>query len=324
NRIFKHDSASAYTDPNRHSFPNPKPIVYDVVVATPTLEVGVDMDGVTDVVTHKAIRNVSSYRQKGGRAGREPLSDVTVSTLISRRPGDFLHYRSPYRLIHKELVEPVPLAIENRAVKRAHAYMAVFDWLTMEECDIDVVAPSDSASGDPLSARIERAVSLMQDRITSLRRHIKDSSELRPDEVNRAIGMVEAHLRLFLEEVNTDFGTITVAEWAFKKHLESGDIGPVDAGGAPSGRAERRVSSAMKSINDNYDILKHEAGLILPSSVIELIDIITRLLDAASEALFSEASEKLQRAIADWGDVVDEDYSIEIDIVSGSLGSLGG
>ena len=81
-----------------------KDVLYDVVVATPTLEVGIDMDNVTDVLTHKAIRNIASYRQKVGRAGRKEFTDVSTSTLISRRPGDFQHYRSPYRLITKKMV----------------------------------------------------------------------------------------------------------------------------------------------------------------------------------------------------------------------------
>ena len=36
----------------------------DIAIATPTLEVGVDMNNVTEVMTHKAIRNVSSCKTK--------------------------------------------------------------------------------------------------------------------------------------------------------------------------------------------------------------------------------------------------------------------
>ena len=63
-----------------------QPIVHDLAIATPTLEVGVDMNNVTEVLTHKAIRNVSSYRQKVGRAGRERGTDALAVTppLIKR------------------------------------------------------------------------------------------------------------------------------------------------------------------------------------------------------------------------------------------------
>ena len=77
-----------------------KDVLYDVVVATPTLEVGIDMDNVTDVLTHKAIRNIASYRQKVGRRSKE-FTDVSTSTLISRRPGDFQHYRISLSPHHK-------------------------------------------------------------------------------------------------------------------------------------------------------------------------------------------------------------------------------
>ena len=101
----------------------PHPIMHDFVVATPTLEVGIDMSNVTEVFTHKAIRNVSSYRQKIGRGGREEGTDSIAATLLSSRTGDFLHYRSPGRLIDSELREPIPLADRNRNIVRSEAYV---------------------------------------------------------------------------------------------------------------------------------------------------------------------------------------------------------
>ena len=42
-----------------------KPVLHDFVLATPTLEVGVDMDNVSEVLTHKAIRNIASIGKSG-------------------------------------------------------------------------------------------------------------------------------------------------------------------------------------------------------------------------------------------------------------------
>ena len=67
------------------------------------------MDNVSEVITHKAIRNISSYRQKVGRAGREIGSDVLAVTLASNRATDFQHFRSMRRLVSDEIREPVPL-----------------------------------------------------------------------------------------------------------------------------------------------------------------------------------------------------------------------
>ena len=74
------------------------------------------MSNVTDVVTHKAIRNVSSYRQKIGRGGRELGTDSVAATLMSLRASDFRYYRSTSRLIDRHILEPVPIATNNKDV----------------------------------------------------------------------------------------------------------------------------------------------------------------------------------------------------------------
>ena len=81
-------------------------IPHDVAIATPTLEVGVDMNNVTEVITHKAIRNISSYRQKVGRSGRERGSDALAVTLLSAGGQDFHHYRSMRRLVDADISDP--------------------------------------------------------------------------------------------------------------------------------------------------------------------------------------------------------------------------
>ena len=104
-------------------------IPHDVAIATPTLEVGVDMNNVTEVITHKAIRNVSSYRQKVGRSGRERGTDALAVTLLSASGQDFHHYRSMRRLVDAEISDPVPIASGNKFVLSSQAYETVFDFI---------------------------------------------------------------------------------------------------------------------------------------------------------------------------------------------------
>ena len=106
-----------------------QPTVHDLAIATPTLEVGVDMNNVTEVLTHKAIRNVSSYRQKVA-AGRERGTDALAVTLLSSSGQDFHHYRSLRKLVMPQFLDPVPLASGNRIVPSSEAYDAVFDYIT--------------------------------------------------------------------------------------------------------------------------------------------------------------------------------------------------
>ena len=114
-------------------------IPHDIAIATPTLEVGVDMSNVSDVLTHKAIRNVSSYRQKVGRAGREPGTDAVAMTLMSLRRQEFQYYRSMVRLVDSEILDPVPVANNNLAMKKNQAYECVFDFLAKNGHQIEFI-----------------------------------------------------------------------------------------------------------------------------------------------------------------------------------------
>ena len=116
-----------------------KKALHDIAIATPTLEVGVDMDNVSEVITHKAIRNISSYRQKVGRAGREVGSDVMAVTLVSMHSSDFHHFRSVHELVAKKLVEPVPVALNNVPVQKHHLYEAVFDFLSIKNINVESI-----------------------------------------------------------------------------------------------------------------------------------------------------------------------------------------
>ena len=137
-----------------------QPTVHDLAIATPTLEVGVDMNNVTEVLTHKAIRNVSSYRQKVGRAGREEGTDALAVTLLSSSGQDFHHYRSLRKLVDASISDPVPLASGNRIVLSSEAYDAVFDYITQHP-DL----PSIEVVGNAPGPHLERNVRSCMDAI---------------------------------------------------------------------------------------------------------------------------------------------------------------
>lgn len=107
-------------------------IPVDVVIASPSLEVGVDLLYVTESVMFKAIRNVASYRQKAGRVGREIGSDVVNVTLVSNKPIDLHYYRQPRKLVSRGHLDPIPLKELNEMVLKWALYMAVWDHLALE------------------------------------------------------------------------------------------------------------------------------------------------------------------------------------------------
>ena len=103
----------------------------DVVMSSPSLEVGIDLENVTESFLFKAIRNVSSYRQKVGRAGREHGSDTMNVTMLSSRATDFHYYRQPRKLVSLKSLDPIPLKEANPQIMRSTAYMAVWDFLAL-------------------------------------------------------------------------------------------------------------------------------------------------------------------------------------------------
>jgi len=66
------------------------------LISSPVLEVGVDISNVRGTILHKAIRNLSSYKQKVGRSGREMLSQSHAITLVSFDPREQYYYRNSY------------------------------------------------------------------------------------------------------------------------------------------------------------------------------------------------------------------------------------
>jgi superfamily II DNA or RNA helicase len=104
----------------------------DVVFASPSLEVGVDLPKVTESIMFKAIRNVASYRQKVGRIGREAESDIMNVNLLSLRPIDLHYYRQPRKLTSIARLDPIPLKEHNDSILRCALYMTVWDCLALK------------------------------------------------------------------------------------------------------------------------------------------------------------------------------------------------
>ena len=104
--------------------------IADVALGSPAIEVGMDFDYALDAVMYKAIRNISAYRQKIGRLGRERYQDVYSSMLVSFRAIDYYYYRNPMPLLSSNRVEAIPLGVKNELVLKQMAFHAVFDHLT--------------------------------------------------------------------------------------------------------------------------------------------------------------------------------------------------
>ena|GEM_PF-3968442 len=179
-------------------------IAHNVIVATPTLEVGVDMDNVGVVMTHRAMRNVSSYRQKTGRAGRERGSVVHAVTILSNRSTDYQFYTNHNQLIIEPIRDTVPVAVQNESVLRTQVYMSVFDWIAKNELNVEEMRHP-SWSDNMHSALALLSGKRVQDCVNWIARGFQRAGiSFNRDQISRTIQVVRRHLSIIVEESFTD------------------------------------------------------------------------------------------------------------------------
>jgi superfamily II DNA or RNA helicase len=100
----------------------------DVVVATSSLEVGFNDPNVGAVIQHKAPRNVASFLQRKGRAGRSRKMRPWTVLVLSDYGRDRLAYQAYDHLFDPELdIQAVPLG--SRHIQGIQAVYTLFDYL---------------------------------------------------------------------------------------------------------------------------------------------------------------------------------------------------
>ena len=103
----------------------------DVVVATPTLELGVDIGDLSTVCLYKSPPSPANYLQRVGRAGRR--SGVSfINTFFFNSPIDEFYYRNPQDLI-KGNFNPPPIKIENSELIGRHLNALILEQLVFSE-----------------------------------------------------------------------------------------------------------------------------------------------------------------------------------------------
>ncbi|AIS31983.1 DEAD/DEAH box helicase domain-containing protein [Methanobacterium formicicum] len=129
-------SKSKIDDKGEDIFNDPNtPWYFDSIIASPVLEVGVDIDNVKEIILFKAIKSPASYRQKIGRAGREVNSESFCTSIMSNSPIDNYFFRNYSKLISGTL-PAVTLSDENLDVTASHLTCAIVEYLASEKIDI--------------------------------------------------------------------------------------------------------------------------------------------------------------------------------------------
>lgn len=106
-----------------------------VLLATQTLEVGVDFRALQLEVQAGATYSYNDYIQRVGRAGRGGVPALIVCVLRPQVPLDYYYYEHCRELVQfsPETVESVPIRSDNPFLIRRHAPAAIQDWLIAAE-----------------------------------------------------------------------------------------------------------------------------------------------------------------------------------------------
>ncbi|MGS2616365.1 protein DpdJ [Micromonospora sp. LZ34] len=161
----------------------------DLVVATASLEVGVDDDRVGLVMQHKAPRDAASFLQRRGRAGRRRLTRPWTVVTLSDFGRDRLTYQAYDQLFAPELPAR-RLPVGNRFVLKIQATQAMLDWIgrRTQSDSRRVVRAQDPRARDPhpgTEAVLKQLQVLLEDANVQadLANWLRRALDISPDEV---------------------------------------------------------------------------------------------------------------------------------------------
>jgi hypothetical protein len=171
----------------------------DIIVATASLEVGYNDPEVGAVLQHKAPRDMASFLQRKGRAGRRRTMRPWTVVVLSDYGRDRLAYQG-YDLLFDPVLEPRSLPVSNRYVLRIQAVYAFMDWVAQRRPAghragsvwIDFARPAGDGS-PPAQARQRWAADLIrqilrgEEAARDLESYLGKALRLAPDEVLAAL-----------------------------------------------------------------------------------------------------------------------------------------
>ncbi|WP_373937328.1 protein DpdJ [Rhodococcus qingshengii] len=163
----------------------------DVIAATSSLEVGFNDPRVGAVIQHKAPRDLASFLQRRGRAGRRlEMRPITV-VVLSDYGRDRIAYQTYEKLLDPE-IDARTLPINNRYVIKMQATHSLLDWIG-RRARADVRKVLALPRGDWTDPRTEQVITELTDLLASTQRqqglaeHLRRSLILTPAEVQAAL-----------------------------------------------------------------------------------------------------------------------------------------
>lgn len=183
----------------------------DVIVATPSLEVGYNDDQVGAVIQHKAPRNMASFLQRKGRAGRQRKMRPMTVTVLSDYGRDKIAFQT-YEHLFDPVLPPQHLPVKNEYVLRMQAVFALLDWLSQQVRNApasgwmwDLLSRPDSTTNALVKQQVEATLTALARGdaavLASLKAHLRQALQIPPETVEAILW--EPPRALMLEAVPT-------------------------------------------------------------------------------------------------------------------------
>jgi hypothetical protein len=191
----------------------------DVVVATPSLEVGYNDKRVGAVIQHRAPRDLATFVQRRGRAGRPVRMRPWMVTVLSEFGRDRLAFQL-YEQLFDPTLPPRHLPFRNRYVLRVQATLALIDWLGLQSKSTAPMwaalsGPSTYRGHESVRARVLQLLDSLMDGDArtgaSLARHLRGALQIDERELSALYWLPP---RSLLGEVVPTLRRRLATEWA--------------------------------------------------------------------------------------------------------------
>ena len=205
----------------------------DHVIATSTLEVGVDFNNIKEVIQIGQITSPSSYKQRAGRGAREGnLKDgLFVLSVIDESPLSYYHFKHFKRLVTSTL-DPLKLEIANPNVVFANGFLSLFDFLAFNGINLFRIrsSPDKFLAESELDENYNKAISLLTSNKTKIFIQnfldtigFLDTSNETNKIINDTIDFLKELSQKHVIKIHGDNITHTLHEW-FVRATEDNDV----------------------------------------------------------------------------------------------------
>jgi len=205
----------------------------DNVISTSVLEVGVDYQGIREIILYGNIRSTTSYKQRSGRGAREGLlrNGLFVMSVIQNTPLSNFYFRHFDRLVHPQL-SPVKLEVKNPDIIRTQCFSSVFDYFALKS--IDLFNVRDPNTKEVTAQRIEEqyknAIKLIEERteieiyLKNFLNRINSQLDIIPDVIDAVYNLLQKLCRK--EKIETTEKTLI--EWMFDAGQDYGALNQLE------------------------------------------------------------------------------------------------